>query len=103
MGCIQQNIKKAPPINTKTPMPTHGLLAEDYKQNLLNLFQNHKLDIQTKAIIMESVLLAANMAAKQQTQLELSEYNKSQEKTSEENLTNNPIETEQGIVDKSAS
>ena len=52
---------------------------------------------------MESVSLAANMAAKQQTQLELSEYNKSQEKTSEENLTNNPIETEQGIVDKSAS
>ena len=84
-------------------MPTHGLLAEDYKQNLLNLFQNHQLDIQTKAIIMESVSLAANMAAKQQTQLELSEYNKSQEKTSEENLTNNPIETEQGIVDKSAS
>ena len=103
MGCIQQNIKKAPPINTKTPMPTHRLLAEDYKQNLLNLFQNHQLDIQTKAIIMESVSLAANMAAKQQTQLELSEYNKSQEKTSEENLTNNPIETEQGIVDKSAS
>ena len=46
---------------------------------------------------MESVSLAANMAAKQQTQLELSEYNKSQEKTSEENLTNNPIETEQDL------
>lgn len=31
---------------------THGLLSEDFKQNLLNLVQNHQLDIQTKAIIL---------------------------------------------------
>lgn len=54
---------------------SHGLLAEDFKQNLLNLVQNHQLDIQTKAIILDSVLLATNIAAKQQTQKEIDEYN----------------------------
>ncbi len=88
MECIQQNTSQTQSLDS-TPLLTHGLLAEDFKQNLLSLFQNHQLDIQTKAIIMESVSLAANMAAKQQTQLELSEYNKSQEKTSEENLKGN--------------
>lgn len=58
---------------------THGLLSEDFKQNLLNLVQNHQLDIQTKAIILDSVLLATNIAAKQQTQKEIEEYNKSYE------------------------
>lgn len=89
MECIQQNTSQTQTLDSTTPLLTHGLLAEDFKQNLLSLFQNHQLDIQTKAIIMESVSLAANMAAKQQTQLELSEYNKSQEKTSEENLKGN--------------
>lgn len=88
MECIQQNTSQTQSLYS-TPLLTHGLLAEDFKQDLLSLFQNHQLDIQTKAIIMESVSLAANMAAKQQTQLELSEYNKSQEKTSEENLKGN--------------
>ena len=55
---------------------THGLLAEDFKQNLLIIVQNHQLDIQTKAIILDSVSLATNMAAKQQTQIELEEYQK---------------------------
>lgn len=55
---------------------THGLLAEDFRQNLLALVQGHQLDIQTKAIILDSVLLAANMAAEQQTQIELEEYRK---------------------------
>lgn len=56
---------------------SHGLLAEDFKKNLLGLVQNHKLDIQTKAIILDSVLLATNIAASQQTQKEIEEYNKS--------------------------
>lgn len=58
---------------------SHGLLAEDFKQNLLNLVQNHQLDIQTKAIILDSVLLATNIAARQQSQREIEEYNKSHE------------------------
>ena len=89
MECIQQNTSQTQTLDATTPLLTHGLLAEDFKQNLLSLFQNHQLDIQTKAIIMESVSLAASMAAKQQTQLELSEYKKSQEKTSEQNLKDN--------------
>lgn len=52
----------------------HGLLSEDFKQNILNLIQTHKLDIQTKAIILDAVLLSVNMIAKQQTQFELNEY-----------------------------
>ena len=52
----------------------HGLLSEDFKQNILNLIQNHKLDIQTKAIILDAILLSVNMIAKQQTQFELNEY-----------------------------
>ncbi len=55
---------------------SHGLLSEDFKQNLLNLLYNHKLDIQTKVIILDSVLLSANIVAKQQTQIELEEYQK---------------------------
>lgn len=47
---------------------SHGLLSEDFKQNLLNLLYNHKLDIQTKVIILDSVLLSAN--------IELEEYQK---------------------------
>lgn len=58
---------------------SHGLLAEDFKKNLLSLIQNHLLDIQTKAIILDSVLLATNIAANQQTQKEIEEYNKSHE------------------------
>ena len=52
----------------------HGLLSEDFKHNILNLIQNHKLDIQTKAIILDAILLSVNMIAKQQTQFELNEY-----------------------------
>lgn len=62
--------------NSKNVTLTHGLLAEDFKQNLLILVQNHQLDIQTKAIILDSVLLAIDIAAKQQTQIELEEYKK---------------------------
>lgn len=64
--------------NNKDLIP-HGLLAEDFKQNLLNLVQKHQLDIQTKAIILDSVSLATNIAAKQQTQKEIDEYNNSHE------------------------
>lgn len=55
---------------------THGLLAEDFKQNILSFIQGHKLDIQTKAIILDSILLVTNIAARQQTQLELADYQK---------------------------
>lgn len=58
---------------------THGLLSEDFKQNILKLIQEHPLDIQTKAIILDSILLSVNIAAKQQTQIELEQYQKSKE------------------------
>lgn len=70
---------KADKIENNTNLISHGLLAEDFKQNLLNLVQNHQLDIQTKAIILDSVSLATNIAARQQSQKEIEEYNKSQE------------------------
>lgn len=63
-------------ISNATAEISHGLLSEDFKQNLLNLLYNHKLDIQTKVIILDSVLLSANIVAKQQTQIELEEYQK---------------------------
>lgn len=71
---MEQNNNQA--IANTTIELSHGLLSEDFKQNLLNLLYNHKLDIQTKVIILDSVLLSANMAAKQQTQIELEEYQK---------------------------
>lgn len=58
---------------------THGLLSENFKQNILKLIQEHPLDIQTKAIILDSILLSVNIAAKQQTQIELEQYQKSKE------------------------
>lgn len=63
-------------VSNATVEISHGLLSEDFKQNLLNLLYNHKLDIQTKVIILDSVLLSANIVAKQQTQIELEEYQK---------------------------
>lgn len=71
---MEQNNNQA--IANTTIELSHGLLSEDFKQNLLNLLYNHKLDIQTKVIILDSVLLSANIAAKQQTQIELEEYQK---------------------------
>lgn len=68
---------------------THGLLAEDFKQNLLNLVQNHQLDIQTKAIILDSVLLATNIAVRQQSQKEIEKYNKFHE-IEEQNVKKEP-------------
>jgi len=59
---------------------THGLLSEDFKQNIIKLVQEHPLDIQTKTIILDSVLMTANIAAKQQTQVELEEFRKSKER-----------------------
>jgi len=71
---LEQNNNQA--IANTTIELSHGLLSEDFKQNLLNLLYNHKLDIQTKVIILDSVLLSANIVAKQQTQIELEEYQK---------------------------
>ena len=62
--------------NTECIALSHGILAEDFKQNLINLVHSHKLDIQTKAIILDAVLLSANLTAKQQTQIELNAYEK---------------------------
>lgn len=58
---------------------THGLLSENFKQNIFKLIQEHPLDIQTKAIILDSILLSVNIAAKQQTHIELEQYQKSKE------------------------
>ncbi len=68
---------------------THGLLAEDFKQNILSLVQGHQLDIQTKAIILDSILLATNIAARQQTQLELAEYQKKNTNITSEGVSQN--------------
>lgn len=76
---------KADKIENNTNLISHGLLAEDFKQNLLNLVQNHQLDIQTKAIILDSVSLATNIAARQQSQKEIEEYNKSHENEEQNN------------------
>lgn len=67
---------KTDKTNNNKDSISHGLLAEDFKQNLLNLVQNHQLDIQTKAIILDSVLLTTNIVAKQQNQAEIEEYRK---------------------------
>ncbi len=74
-----ENMEQTDIMEKNKNLITHGLLSEDFKQNLLNLVQNHQLDIQTKAIILDSVLLATNITAKQQTQKEIEEYNKCRE------------------------
>lgn len=70
-------MEQANQVENNKNLVSHGLLAEDFKKNLLSLVQNHLLDIQTKAIILDSVLLATNIAASQQTQKEIEEYNES--------------------------
>lgn len=70
-------MKQSNQVENNKNLMSHGLLAEDFKKNLISLVQNHLLDIQTKAIILDSVLLATNIAASQQTQKEIEEYNKS--------------------------
>ena len=70
-------------METNNTVPTHGLLTEDFKQNLFTLIQNHPLDIQTKAIILDSILTSVNITARQQTQKELEAYNQSQKSDSE--------------------
>ena len=52
----------------------HGLLTEDFKQSILNVINQHQLDIQTKAIIIESITIQLQMAAKVQTKKELQQY-----------------------------
>lgn len=80
----KQNLIHKTEDNTETDPNatlTHGLLAEDFKQNLLILVRNHQLDIQTKAIILDSILLSTNIVAKQQTEIELREYKKRHDNT----------------------
>lgn len=72
-------------METTNTTPTHGLLTEDFKQNIITLIQKHPLDIQTKAIILNYVLTAVNITAKQQTQKELEAYNQSQKRNNENN------------------
>lgn len=59
------------------PMPTHGLLTEDFKQNIFSLIQNHPLDIQTKSVILDFASTSANIAAHQQSKKELENYQQS--------------------------
>lgn len=53
---------------------THGLLIEDFKQNLLNLTSQHALDIQSKAVVFDYINMQLQAMARQQTQIELEEY-----------------------------
>lgn len=72
-------------METTNTIPTHGLLTEDFKQNLLALIQNHPLDIQTKAIILDSALTVVSITARQQTQKELEAYNNQSQQCNNEN------------------
>lgn len=56
---------------------THGLLLEDFKQNLLNLISNHGLDVQSKALVMDYINMQIQNLATQQSQKELEEYKQS--------------------------
>ncbi|MCH5257267.1 MAG: hypothetical protein J1D87_08220 [Lachnospiraceae bacterium] len=58
---------------------THGLLLEDFKQNLLNLISQHALDVQSKSLVLDYVNTQLQNLSQQQTQKELAEYRKEQE------------------------
>lgn len=75
-------------MNTLPQNPTHGLLAEDFKQNLLNTINNHPLDMQTKAIIAESLSMQLQFIAKTQTEKELKEYKASLNSAEADNHNN---------------
>ena len=70
----------------------HGLLTEDFKQSILNVINQHQLDIQTKAIIIESITIQLQMAAKVQTKKELQQYKDSLESTNKTENNNDKKE-----------
>ena len=78
--------------NNENNKLTHGLLLEDFKQNLLNLVSQHTLDIQTKAFVLDYINIQIQSLANQQTKKEFEEYNQYQKVISEQQekiLTNN--------------
>lgn len=64
---------------------THGLLIEDFKQNLLNLISQHALDIQSKCVVLDFINIQMQKLSEQQTQKELTEYKEEQKKSEQKN------------------
>lgn len=64
---------------------THGLLIEDFKQNLLNLISQHALDIQSKCVVLDFINMQMQKLSEQQTQKELADYKEAQEKSEQKN------------------
>ena len=62
------------------------------KQSILNVINQHQLDIQTKAIIIESITIQLQMAAKVQTKKELQQYKDSLESTNKTENNNDKKE-----------
>lgn len=79
-------MKKENIVNESTTAPsiTHGLLLEDFKQNLFNLITQHALDIQSKAIVLDYINIQIQNTAIQQTQKELENYKNAQKDTLEQ-------------------
>lgn len=67
--------------NTKL---THGLLVENFKQSIANVFFSSPLDIQTKTVILDCLYNQVQKISDQQTQRELTEYNAEQERLNKE-------------------
>ena len=75
-------------MNENTKL-THGLLTIDFKEHLYNLIFNHKLDIQTKALVVEMISANLNSLSQEQTQKELKEYQLSLQENQTENTDTN--------------
>lgn len=65
--------------NTNNSTITHGLLLEDFKQNMFNLIQQHALDIQSKALVLDYMNIQIQSLSAQQNRKELDKYKASLE------------------------
>lgn len=63
-------------VNNASNKLTHGLLIEDFKNQLSNILSNHELDIQSKAVVMELFFQHVQLLSRQQSEKELAEYKK---------------------------
>ena len=72
--------------NTKL---THGLLIEDFKQSISNVFFSSPLDIQTKTLVLDCLYNQVQKISEQQTQKEFAEYNAEQRKLEQEEKKQN--------------
>ena len=63
---------------------THGLLVENFKQSIINFINSNTLDIQTKAIILDSINTQVQRLSEQQTQKELEEFNEEKKRIEQE-------------------